>query len=232
MFDETNYYFKLRWLLDVWDIPAEWIPDGLIELNLMLKKLGEQYIMEPQQVKLNDWQWIETFYDSPHEIKTILIRQINLLKSKEVELAVDRKHFNQTITDYNDGWLLDYAVGGIDKELAVLQQKIKKLEFYVWRIDNPQTESKGNGITDYDIEQAKQVSVVELVQPIAKLRQSGSNWVCLCPLHRERSPSFIIFGKNNHWKCFGCNASGDSIEFVKRYYGMTFIQAIKFILHK
>ena len=58
------------------------------------------------------------------------------------------------------------------------------------------------------------------------LRSSGSRKVGRCPFHSEKTPSFYIF-QDQHFKCFGCGISGDCIDFVRKYYGLTFPEALK-----
>lgn len=50
---------------------------------------------------------------------------------------------------------------------------------------------------------------------------------CCCPFHKERTPSLNIFDDTNSFYCFGCGQSGDEIEFVKEYKGLTFPNAVK-----
>lgn len=50
---------------------------------------------------------------------------------------------------------------------------------------------------------------------------------CCCPFHKERTPSLNIFDETNSFYCFGCGQSGDEIEFVKEYKGLTFPNAVK-----
>jgi len=49
----------------------------------------------------------------------------------------------------------------------------------------------------------------------------------LCPFddHDDRNPSFEIKVSNNRWKCYGCNRSGGSIDFVKTYKSLGFLEA-------
>ena len=58
-----------------------------------------------------------------------------------------------------------------------------------------------------------------------------------CPFHNESTPSFKIADKGNgaFYKCFGCEESGDIIEFIKKVEGIGFICALEkayFILNK
>lgn len=50
---------------------------------------------------------------------------------------------------------------------------------------------------------------------------------CCCPFHKERTPSLNIFDDTNSFYCFGCGQSGDEIEFVKEYKGLTFPNSVK-----
>lgn len=61
-----------------------------------------------------------------------------------------------------------------------------------------------------------------------ELRSSSSRYVGLCPFHEDRTPSFFIF-QDNHYKCFGCQESGDAIDFVQKMYGLSFKDALKYL---
>ena len=45
-----------------------------------------------------------------------------------------------------------------------------------------------------------------------------------CPFHTEKTASLSI--KREHYKCFGCNAYGGTIDFVMNYFGLKFMPAI------
>ena len=45
-----------------------------------------------------------------------------------------------------------------------------------------------------------------------------------CPFHSEKTASFKVH--NNHFTCFGCGVYGDSIDFVTKYFGLDFQQAV------
>jgi len=42
------------------------------------------------------------------------------------------------------------------------------------------------------------------------------NGKAICPLHKETTPSFLIKEDTNTFKCFGCGAGGDAVDFVSR----------------
>lgn len=57
------------------------------------------------------------------------------------------------------------------------------------------------------------------------LKKKGSNYVGLCPFHKEKTPSFTVNPKTNLYHCFGCNAGGDVIGFVTKQEGIGFREA-------
>lgn len=59
-----------------------------------------------------------------------------------------------------------------------------------------------------------------------KLRRAGADLVCLCPFHKEKSPSLHVSTEKNLWNCFGCGAGGDAIKFVRDYENCDFEEAV------
>ena len=48
----------------------------------------------------------------------------------------------------------------------------------------------------------------------------------LCPFHDDTHPS-ASFKRDNRWTCYVCNASGDSVDFVAKLFGLRPIDAAK-----
>ena len=57
-----------------------------------------------------------------------------------------------------------------------------------------------------------------------EIRRNGASMVACCPFHNESSPSFVLHEANDgDWfKCFGCGAKGDVIEYWMRRKGCDF----------
>ena len=49
---------------------------------------------------------------------------------------------------------------------------------------------------------------------------------CKCPFHSERSASFKAYPGTRGYYCFGCNQSGSVIDFVMRFFSLSFGDAI------
>ena len=60
-----------------------------------------------------------------------------------------------------------------------------------------------------------------------ELRRSGARHRGLCPFHSEKTPSFYVFPDKFH--CFGCGEHGDVIDFVQKFHGLTFKDALKYL---
>ncbi len=60
-----------------------------------------------------------------------------------------------------------------------------------------------------------------------QLRRSGKSYKGRCPFHEDKAPSFTV--KENRFKCFGCNASGDAIQFIRDLKGFSFREACQYL---
>ncbi|MDY2959658.1 MAG: DNA primase [Hornefia sp.] len=84
----------------------------------------------------------------------------------------------------------------------------------------------GFSISQSSIENLKnQIDIVDVIGQVVQLKRAGSNHKGICPFHNEKTPSFVVSEQKQYFTCFGCGASGDVIEFVKRYYNMDFSEA-------
>lgn len=72
-----------------------------------------------------------------------------------------------------------------------------------------------------------QVDIVDVIGSVVSLKKTGANHKGLCPFHGEKTPSFVVSEQKQIFSCFGCGASGDVIEFVKRYYNLDFREAVE-----
>jgi DNA primase len=73
------------------------------------------------------------------------------------------------------------------------------------------------------------LDMVELVGARSDLRRVGSRWTGLCPFHDERTPSFSVNAENKLYYCFGCQESGDAIDFVQATEGLDFKETIELL---
>jgi DNA primase len=87
--------------------------------------------------------------------------------------------------------------------------------------------------TDDSIERVREaVDMVALVNTKTDLRRVGSRWVGLCPFHDERTPSFSVNGEEKLYYCFGCEAKGDAITFVRDTEALDFPEAVELLAER
>ena len=77
-----------------------------------------------------------------------------------------------------------------------------------------------------------QTDIVDIIQSKISLKKSGSNYQALCPFHNENSPSFSVNSNKQFFYCFGCQASGDAINFLMRHDNLSFMDALELLAKK
>jgi DNA primase len=84
------------------------------------------------------------------------------------------------------------------------------------------------GIAPDDIDRVRsQTDVVAVISEHVGLRKQGSRWVGLCPFHAEKSGSFSVNQEMGLFYCFGCQAKGDVITFVREILHLDFPGAVE-----
>lgn len=80
----------------------------------------------------------------------------------------------------------------------------------------------------------KELCDIDLKQLIEQ--ETGQRFVkgqICCPFHKEKTPSFRVrFDSNANkekFKCFGCGASGDAIDFISKFKNIDYINARKYL---
>jgi len=71
------------------------------------------------------------------------------------------------------------------------------------------------------------VDLVEIARRYMDLKPLSGRWVAPCPFHQETKPSFSINPELGFYYCFGCQATGDVIDFYGRMNGLEFREALE-----
>jgi DNA primase len=69
--------------------------------------------------------------------------------------------------------------------------------------------------------------IAEYIGQFVTLRKRGNSLVGLCPFHAEKTPSFHVHPDKGFFKCFGCDAHGDVISYLRRAENLTFPDALR-----
>lgn len=79
-------------------------------------------------------------------------------------------------------------------------------------------------------EMKKALDIVDYIGRYTLLRQLPSGeYVGLCPLHHERTPSFFVNREKQQFVCMGCGIGGDIITFIEAYHKVKFNEAIQIL---
>ena len=71
------------------------------------------------------------------------------------------------------------------------------------------------------------VDVVDIASEHTRLRKAGRRHQGLCPLHKEKTPSFSVDPEQGLFYCFGCGQGGDAIQLHMKLSGDDFPAAIE-----
>lgn len=73
----------------------------------------------------------------------------------------------------------------------------------------------------------KDIPITTIVENFVPLKKQGASMVGRCPFHGDKNPSMHVSDSKGIFKCFVCEAAGDSITFVQKYMNLEFREAMK-----
>lgn len=71
--------------------------------------------------------------------------------------------------------------------------------------------------------------IIQIISEYVNLKQSGRNFLGLCPFHSEKTPSFTVNPEKKLFKCFGCGEGGTVFQFLMKQEGVDFVEAVKLV---
>src|SRR5437660_6595989 len=84
------------------------------------------------------------------------------------------------------------------------------------------------GILAEDIARVREATdFVQLAGEHIALKKVGQRWIGLCPFHGEKTPSFSVNAEEGLYYCFGCQAKGDVITFLREVEHLDFAEAVQ-----
>ncbi|MCG3184720.1 MAG: DNA primase [Planctomycetes bacterium] len=83
-------------------------------------------------------------------------------------------------------------------------------------------------VTRESIEEVRRANdIVDVIRGYVPLQKRGSQFWANCPFHDEKTPSFSVSPQRQFYKCFGCGAFGNVIDFVMAQERLDFREAIE-----
>ena len=89
-------------------------------------------------------------------------------------------------------------------------------------------------IRDADVALVREQSPIDqVVREHVTLRSAGGDSLKgLCPFHDEKTPSFHVRPSQGYYHCFGCDAGGDAITFVRELEHLSFTEAVELLARR
>ncbi len=110
------------------------------------------------------------------------------------------------------------------KKLLTIEAQLKR--FYLYR-----NFQHGKHQETIDVQKAKEYPIERLLTHTPKLRKMGQNYLTLCPLHDEKTPSFYLYTRTNSFYCYGCHTGGDVIRLTRLLYGYSFTETVRYLIN-
>ena len=74
--------------------------------------------------------------------------------------------------------------------------------------------------------------ITDVIGGYVSLKRSGRISKGLCPFHSEKTPSFTVYGDTASFYCFGCQAGGDVIGFIRKIENLDYTEAVRFLANR
>jgi len=78
----------------------------------------------------------------------------------------------------------------------------------------------------------ERVNIVDVIGQYINLKKSGKNYKGLCPFHTEKTSSFIVSPDKGIFHCFGCGVGGNVFNFLMKFKGISFPDAVRLLADK
>ena len=74
-------------------------------------------------------------------------------------------------------------------------------------------------------------NIVDVIGNYERLKKKGRNYWCKCLFHNENTASMSVSAAKGIYKCFGCGAGGNAIDFLMNYEQtkLSFMEAVKWL---
>lgn len=90
-------------------------------------------------------------------------------------------------------------------------------------------------ISDEELEKILgETNLVKIISEFTVLKKDGRGYSGKCPFpdHKSFGRTLSVSLRHQVYHCFDCKRSGNAITFLQQFAGMTFPEAVKFLLEK
>lgn len=182
--------------------------------------------MQYKPQNFTDKELLEIFPEAKDIIPKKISECKKEIKEKKLKIATALENIYALKTDTFSEWF------GEELIKKFMTPGLIRLEKNLFRLNklkhllNPNHQINYHFEFQQKIEAARQYPIEEIARSKLDIRQVGRNFVSICPLHDEKTPSFYIYTETNSFCCFGCQEKGDVIKLSMALYGVGFKDAV------
>lgn len=198
------------------------------------REIEAQHRAEEQRVNAKT-DWLAVFPEAKNYIvkRAVEIGKQLADKNKSLQLCSDELAQAEDNSEKQTSLIIVQAL--IEAEIGQLAKQLHILTKTVHKHLSQQSSSKSNAenslFSPQEIEKARAFPLVDLFERDGRVfKRSGMNFMTHCPFHDERTPSCHIYMSENQYHCFGCEAHGNSIDYMMKLHNMTFRDAVGYLL--
>ena len=192
--------------------------DDIFEYDDMLERIEKEYREARKAERIEEERYWQEFAEQNITAEQKKISQMEYLFSRLETLYEEKQKLiavNKTHKDI-DCDFARHCLEKNNKEIVDIDNKMHSLKH---SIDMLKDDKQTNRLTDYEIENAKNASMQSV------LGESKTIIKCFDPGHKDNPPSMNI--KGNYYHCHGCGVTGSPIDYLMKYQGYGFRQAVK-----
>lgn len=175
--------------------------------------------------RISDTQLMAAFPDVAPLLVTKLKKMQGRIELLQQGIQLKRGTMRTTVTDDFALWCYDQSLDlAYGEELRTLQKQIaitKRRLNILLGVEVP------GQLTDEAITHAKEQPIEQLLSE--PLRPVGQRLMGRCPLHEDKTPSFVVYRNTNTAWCFGCQQGGDTIKLAQLLHGYSFKEAVNYL---
>lgn len=201
----------------------QWANNHKEERPYTIKQMEEDFFAmkkPPLDDTLDEQTIKQILFDKRRELDMTPLLPKHLQKDSPLHTLLCAWFWEGTEKIIEDWW--------INKHKDPIRKCIKKLE-YILR--NRYDKESGGGHKEIDLDAKKaEIPIRDFIGSYIVLphrARHGSLIPCPLPKHKDWTASFMIYDRNNRWKCFGCNAGGTHIDFIMHMEWVSVAEAVK-----
>jgi hypothetical protein len=190
----------------------------------MMRALADEILNRPEE-HLDPWKMGVVFKDK-YTVKYLRDKANEMRREIfQIDADIDRyyREHGTARAEQKDWWL--WLIGNTKDKRKILVKRVNTCEFKADMASGKQIKES----SFRDITHAKSVPVGDIIGSPGEGNKERRKYCC--PIHNEKTPSFVWYIKENRAKCFGCGWFGDSIDLYMKINNVDFKTAVN-ILNK